>query len=53
MDLMGSNKEMWLTVNDMGIWHMENEGDYDESDTILHITTDISGDPTIKIIRPK
>jgi hypothetical protein len=50
---MSNNKEMWLTVNDMGIWHMEHEGDYDREDTILHITTDVTGNPTIRVIKPQ
>jgi hypothetical protein len=50
---MSSNKEMWLSCNDMGIWNMQHEGDYDREDTLLHITVDETGSPTIRVVNPK
>lgn len=43
-----SNKEMWLVCNDMGVWNMEHEGDYDEGDTLIYISVGSNGQPIIK-----
>lgn len=47
---MSSNKEMWLVCNDMGVWNMEHEGDYNDGDVLLHITVNQEGRPNVRKI---
>lgn len=49
---MSNNREMWLVCNDMGVWNMEHEGDYNKGDFLVHIEVGQQGNPTVKVIAP-
>lgn len=45
-------KTLWIGTNKDSVWPLEHEGDYNEGDALVEITTDSSGTVQVRVHPP-